>query len=356
MMPLFANTFPKNSTMHRLLLVLLSAALIVVHFVRLELAAKEPLTVGAITDGQSGDSARTSTSPSSPANRLAPNEPSQESEQKTDAKEAQRVLDKEDAEAAKRWSELSKKEAAEMTRRHIHGLVRAAHLYYDEHGSFPPAVIANPKLPSGKQLSGFVLLLPYLKADSWIEKDKPCFGPEVVKLANDLYKTIDQTKAWDDPVNLKAAKTIMPAFLAPQSGAFRDETGNAVSHFAFVRGSMNGPDGAFPGETTVKIADIKDGTAHTLAIGQIINDIGPWMSEGLATARQVHAPTETAPGSFGSNYKSGCYFAMCDSSPFFVGFDEPSLDALQKTATHSAGDIFFKLERISNPFEGDKDR
>ncbi len=143
----------------------------------------------------------------------------------------------EDAALAKRWNQLTHREAAEITRRNIHGLVRAAHLYAEKHGSLPPAVIANPKLPAGKRLSGFVLLLPYLKADSWSEKGKPCFDSATVKLANDVYEMIDQTKAWDDPVNLKAAKTILPPLLAPQSGGFRDEAGFALAHFAFVRGS-----------------------------------------------------------------------------------------------------------------------
>lgn len=257
---------------------------------------------------------------------------------------------------AKRWSELARKESAEITRRNIHGLMRAAHLYHDKHGSLPPAVIANPKLPAGKRLSGFVLLLPYLKADSWISKDKPCFEPDVVKLANDLYHAIDQTKAWDDSANLKAAKTILPAFLAPQSAPLRDKDGCAVSHFAFVQGSMNGPDGAFPGETGVKIADVTDGTVSTLGFGQIVNDLGPWIAEGLSTARQVFAPTAKAPGTFGSQYKSGCYFVMCDSSPFFHKLDADADVVLQKAATRSGGELLDNVEitRTTLPLEIDE--
>jgi Protein of unknown function (DUF1559) len=222
--------------------------------------------------------------------------------QKANALQTQRKRVNESGKSAleKRWNSLSKKQAAATARRHLHGLVRAAHRYHAAHGSLPPAVVPNRKLPGGKRLSGLVLLLPYFGAKSWIEKDKPCFTKEEVKFARDLYKSIDLTKAWDDPKNLKAAKTIVPAFLAPQSGMHRDENGYAVSHFAFVQGSEKGLDGAFPGDKGVKFSEIKDGTVQTLAIGQIANDLGPWLAEGLSTARQFFPPTKKHSGSFGS--------------------------------------------------------
>jgi hypothetical protein len=137
----------------------------------------------------------------------------------------------------KRWKEQTQIEAANVARKHIHGLVRAAHLYHEAHGEFPPAVVPNTKLPAGKRLSGLVLLLPYLHAESGIEKGEPCFDAKVVRLAKELHRSIDLTKAWDDPVNLKAAKTVVPAFIAPQNGIFRNRQGFAVCHFAMVQGS-----------------------------------------------------------------------------------------------------------------------
>ena len=258
-----------------------------------------------------------------------------------------------DDDLQQRWNKLTKAEAAEVARRHIHGLVRAAHLYHEAHGSFPPAVVPNRNVPAGKQLSGLVLLLPYLRAASWLEKDKPCFDSDVVKHAENLYKSIDLKKAWDAPVNLKAAKTIVPAFFAPQSGAFRDENGLAVTHFALVQGSSGGRDGAFPGEEPIEISGITDGTVSTLAIGQIAHDLGPWIAEGLSTARQVHPRTEKEPGTFGSLYhNSGAYFAMCDSTPSFFVFDRTSFPALDKLATRAGGEIVVDgLKRKRNPFE-----
>ena len=252
-----------------------------------------------------------------------------------------------------RWKKLKKAEAANIARQHIHGLVRAVHAYHEKHGRFPPAVMPNSKLPAGKRLSGLVLLLPFLDARVGYDK-KPvrCFDPQAVKLAKEVYQSIDLKKTWDDPVNRKAARTIIPAFLAPQSGKFRDEQGFAVTHFAFVQGSENGLDGAFPGDTGLKLSDIEDGTVNTLAMGQVIEDLGPWIAEGLSTARQVHAPTDKDPGTFGSRYyKSGCYFAFCDSFPCFVKFDQQANAALQLLASRADGIPARSFTSIKNPFE-----
>ena len=253
----------------------------------------------------------------------------------------------------KRWKELTQIEAANVARKHIHGLVRATHLYDEVHGKFPPAVVPNTKLPAGKRLSGLVLLLPYLHAESGIEKGEPCFSAEVVEVAKNVHKSIDLTKAWDDPVNLKGARTIVPAFVAPQNGEFRTQQGFAVSHFAMVQGGTNGLDGAFPGEVPIRIADITDRTVSTLAFGQISQDAGPWIAEGLATARQVYPPTGTQPGTFGSLYhKSGCYFAMCDSTPFFLVFSRKTVPLLERLSTRDGGELVdnFQVTRLKNPF------
>jgi hypothetical protein len=252
------------------------------------------------------------------------------------------------------WKELPPIEAANVARKHIHGLVRAAHLYHETHGEFPPAVVPNTKLPAGKRLSGLVLLLPYLHAQSWIEKGDPCFSAEVVELAKTAHKSINLTKAWDDPVNLEAARTVVPAFVAPQNGGLRTRQGFAVCHFAMVQGGSDGPDGVFPGEVAIKIADVTDGTVSTLAFGQVSHDTGPWIAEGLATARQVYPPIGTQPGTFGSLYhKSGCYFAMCDSTPFFLVFSPKTLPLLQQLSTRTGGEVVnnFQVTRLKNPFE-----
>ena len=244
-----------------------------------------------------------------------------------------------EADLRKRWKALSKKEAAEITRGHIHGLMRAAHQYHEVHGSIPPAVVANPKLPVEKRLSGLVLLLPHLDADSWIDADSKCFDEKTVERGKTLFKSIDLTKAWDDPANIKAARTIFPAFLAPQSGAFRDENGFAVSHFAFVQGVDGNQNGAFPGEDGMKFNDFTDGTSNTLGIGQIAEELGPWIAGGTATSRQLVHPWDGLTPTFGSQYENGCYFANCDSASYFLVLEETPEEILRKLVTRAGGDL-----------------
>jgi hypothetical protein len=250
------------------------------------------------------------------------------------------------------WKKLSKFEAAELARRNVHGLVRAAHGYHEAHGSLPPAVIANPKLPAGKRLSGLVLLLPHLDQKSWMERGTACFDEKTVQLGKTLYESIDQSKAWDDPAILEAARTLVPAFLAPQSGEILDEDGFAVSHFAFVSGNSEGTNGAFPGERAIKIASITDGTVSTLGFGQVNSELGPWIAEGLGTARQLFAATKNSPASFGSEYGKGAMFATVDSMAGYFPINEKTQPILQQMGTRSGGELFeFKQLRQENPFD-----
>ena len=245
------------------------------------------------------------------------------------------------------WRKLSEEQAEQITFRNMRGLVRAMHKYHDAHGCLPPAVVPNSDLAVEKRLSGFVLLLPFLDATDYAKdgsdsKDgQRFFTPELSAMAAALYKTMDLTKAWDDPVNLQAAETIVPAFLAPQVGAFRDKNGHAVSHFALVRGAIGKDDGAFtetfgityfPSEE--RKLRISDGTANTLALGQINDGLGPWTAAGTATARFVYhrADNSTAP-TFRSRHAGGCYFVNCDSGAYFLDLDKTSANTLHALAT-----------------------
>jgi len=102
-------------------------------------------------------------------------------------------------------------------------------------------------------------------------------------MAQTLFDSIDLTKGWDDPANVKVARTIVPAFLAPGLAPFRDQQGYATCHFAFVRGAKGRDDGAFP-ETGGRAipggwATIADGRSKTLPCGQTQDGLGA-ASEG----------------------------------------------------------------------------
>ena len=229
-----------------------------------------------------------------------------------------------------RWQKLDEQQADAITQRHIQALMCAAQIYADQHGSLPPAVVPNPALPPERRLSGIVLLLPYLGIkpdyrakgyDWWWAEVAP--SQEDAEFAHKVYKSIDLKKAWDDPANLPAARTVLPILLAPRNGPFHDERGNGLTHFALVRGAGGKDNGAFPeggGVTyTPSPTCIEKGSVMTPGIGQICSELGPWIAAGTSTARYVYSPADKpkAP-TFGSNYGNAAYFAFCDASIHFI--------------------------------------
>jgi hypothetical protein len=227
------------------------------------------------------------------------------------------------------WKKLTDEQADEISRRHLRALMYAVHLYADSHQSkLPPAEVPNPDLPPQKRLSGFVLLLPYLGLrPSYLPENDPEWQKWHTDndAAKKLFGTIDLKKGWDDPVNAKAAKAVVPELVVPSGAPLRDRAGYAVSHFAFVRGYAGKDNGAFPlgNRKEITYGDITDGTSTTLAIGEIYQNLGPWIAAGPSTARFV-VPSSAGNKipSFGSQYKGCAYFANCDGSTYFFDMEQ----------------------------------
>ena len=222
------------------------------------------------------------------------------------------------------WKQLAEEERDVLTKNHLRAIMHAVHAYVDDHnGMLPPAEVPNPNLPAAKRLSGLVLILPYLGVrPSYIEEQ----NPDWLKWhadnarAKSVFALIDLTKAWDDPVNAKAANSIIPEFLSPDEAVFTDKNGAAVSHFAFVRGSRGRDCGMFPltGRMELAIPDINDGTSNTLAIGQVHSEHGPWIAAGSSTARFInHQDVEAKTPGFGSRHAGCAYFANGDGYTYF---------------------------------------
>lgn len=251
-----------------------------------------------------------------------------------------------DDESTVDWKTLSDIEQDRLAKDHLHSVAYAIHAYIeDNEGKLPPASVPNPRLDPSKRLSGFVLLLPYLGVrPSYIPEDDAEWKKRHAYYAADrsLYKTIDLKKGWDDPSNSEAAKTIVKAFLAPGSAAYRDTKGYAVSHFAFVRGSRGRDNGVFPleGETILAIPDIRDGTINALAMGQINKSLGPWIAAGSSTARYIDHPTEEQkyPG-FGSQHPGAAYFANADAFTYFWDMNATKPAFLHNIAGRADGKV-----------------
>ena len=247
----------------------------------------------------------------------------------------------------KAWTDLAEEQVDEVTRRNLKRIMWAVHHYIEAHrGKLPPAMIPNKNLPPEKRLSGFVALLPHLgKRPSYLPKDEPTWKRWKAddKAAMELYGSIDLSKAWDDPSNAKAAKTIVTSFLAPSGADMRDKNGYAVSHFALVRGGINKEgklldNGAFPLDgTEVNVAEI-EGTTKTLGAGQIHSELGPWIAAGPSTCRNmIHASVKVETAGFESQHKDGCYVANCDAYCYFLDLRTVNADRLNAAAGRRDG-------------------
>ncbi|MCG8649536.1 MAG: DUF1559 domain-containing protein [Pirellulales bacterium] len=234
------------------------------------------------------------------------------------------------------WLALNPQQVHEATLRNLKRIMWAVHAYAEAHDmQIVPAVVGNDDLPPERRLSGFVLLLPYFGVrPSYIAEDDETWlqwkaDPAVSKR---LYDSIDLTKAWDDPANTVAAKSLLPYLLTPSEDVLHDHRGYAVSHFAFVRGSDDGrggnhENGAFPYRTAppLTLAEITDGTVHTLAVGQIHEGLGPWIAAGSSTARHaLHPSTANQTQRFGSPHGGAAYFANMDAACYFL--DQDAID------------------------------
>jgi len=256
------------------------------------------------------------------------------------------------------WGNLTDEQVDEITLRNLRRIMWAVHLNADAHnGQFPPGAVPNESVAPYKRLSGFVLLLPYLGVrPSYLAEDDETWVKWKAdsRAAKKAAATIDLKKAWDDPANAQAARTIVSSFVAPGGAPMRDAKGFAVSHFAFVRGSAGKGDGGFENGafpltrkgTTVTFADIKDGTSNTLALGQIHEQLGPWTAAGAPTARHAYHPSvEHKKPRFGSRHEGAAYFANCDGFAYFFDMASVDVDALRFLAGRFDREITSDAER-----------
>jgi hypothetical protein len=121
-------------------------------------------------------------------------------------------------------------------------IMLAMHNYHDANKRFPPAYKADQ---DGKPLLSWrVLILPMME-----------YGA--------LYDEFHKDEPWDSEHNKKLIARMPPEYRSPNSNA-----GAGKTNYLTVRGENT----MFPGKQGVRIADITDGTAHTIAIVEASDD------------------------------------------------------------------------------------
>jgi prepilin-type processing-associated H-X9-DG protein len=148
--------------------------------------------------------------------------------------------------------------------------------YHKEHGTYPPAYTVDA---NGRPLHSWrTLLLPYLEEEM-------------------LYKTIDLTKPWDDPVNERAMKTVVNAYECP-SHSFDSEKCQ-TTYLAIIS-----PQSILRGGKSATKQAITDGLDKTVIVIEVPEDKAvPWMSPQDADEttfvdfmRADHLPPNPEPG------------------------------------------------------------
>ena len=199
----------------------------------------------------------------------------------------------------------------------------------------------------------------YFLRFSWFVHVLPFIGRQ------SLYDSLDLNKSWSDPVNIRAAMTVIDEFLDPRvplrRGNSAPYTGLALTHFVGMGGvGYDAPRlpadhpraGIFGYDRTTKATDIKDGASHTILLIEVYDVYGPWAIGGGATVRPAQrAPYIGVTGAFGSpGPPDGVYVLMADGSVRFLSksIDPKVFEALCTIAGGEQVRLNLTEETLSN--------
>jgi hypothetical protein len=165
----------------------------------------------------------------------------------------------------------------------------AIHNYNDVMGHLPTDIIG----PAGKPiLSWRVALLPYIEQDN-------------------MYKQLDLTKPWDDPVNARVLANMPDVFRV--YGRDPKEKGTTYLQMPTTLGLPNGPSPIHVPGRRLSVVQIPDGSSNTIAVVEAADAV-PWAKPGDLLFDPMKAPKVGSP----------------DRKWFHVGFADGSVRTLRR--------------------------
>ncbi len=161
----------------------------------------------------------------------------------------------------------------------------ALHNYHQQHGRFPPAVLARYQGRKLKHpLSWRVALLPYLGHQK-------------------LFDQYRLDEPWDSPNNRKVLQQMPPVFRHPM-----DPPGTTVSAFYVLAG----PRTVFEGSQGISVGEILDGTAQTILVVEARRNV-PWTKP-----EDIPFDPNELPPKLGEYFPNGANVAFADGSVRFL--------------------------------------
>jgi hypothetical protein len=130
-----------------------------------------------------------------------------------------------------------------------------------------------------------------------------------------MTRDIDKTRPWNDVVNQKYFKCIIPFFIntAFRAPALEDDEGYGLNHFS-------ASSRLFTPEQSIHLDEIEDGASNTILLGEVNADFSPWGRPG--NVRDPAAGINRGPQTFGGPpNRRGAYFSMADGSARLIADD-----------------------------------
>ena len=211
----------------------------------------------------------------------------------------------------------------QATSRHLEQMGVALNRYHDQHSAFPVGgVFARDAAEVTKGQHGWMtFLLPFV-------------GKQ------ELYRSIDQDKSYDDPANRVAMGHDVVTYFAAGGDRAKISQGFSVSHFAGVGGEIDDATGLshvgiFQRDEAVKKEEVTDGLTNTLIVGELAATYPPWGDP--ENWRSIGRGLNKNVDGFGSAAGNGATFLLADGSVrFFNNQTDPKL--LLKMSTRDGGE------------------